>query len=760
MNQPKIFLHGSYIGTTGYNQHTRDFVRHLSDLTDIKVRNFTIGKTWNGMSDTPHSNEPYFNETDEKVLYEQVLWNSDRSRSNHKIYQNKSKEFAPDVNIVLCETNHHLFYDNYNGPRIAYNVWESTLQPPQYFERLKYFDEFWVPSKWQKECTIKQGYTEDKIKVVPEGVDVHTFYPEDAEHEMTNDGRFKFFLAGRWDYRKSTKEVIESFLKTFDKDEEVDLIVSIDNPFSNDGLNTTEERLEHYGFTDDRIKVLHFPPREDYIKLLKSSDVFLSCARSEGWNLPLIESMACGTPSIYSNCSGQLEFAEGKGLPVNISHELPVSASTYNHFNDNVGNYYEPDFNHLSEVMRDAYENYTVHKDKALKDSEDIRKNFSWENVAKIGLDTVNDFINRSPWLNRPIEENKINVSYIDGPKVEVFGGVDMNYKIEFIDADKDEVVHTTNITNGMWTTCNRKYFTNWIIKINDEIYDKFDLTGKRVLISIDSKSIGDTVAWSPYAVEFAKKKNCKVILSTFHNHWFKNNPNYKDIEFLNPGSSTNCYSSYKIGWFRDENGGWEKFDMYPNQVNIIPLQKTATDILGLEFEEVNHGVELEIGDRLHENDYIVFAPQATAGCKEWVYDSWIELSKMIKSKGYDIVILTSNPYFIEGTTNIFGESWNVVANYLKYAKFTIGLGSGISWFNWSLNKFTYMINGFAEDGHEFTSNVKRITNDICIKCWNDPVHTFDAGDWDWCPVYKGTKRQHICQKSITPIQVFNQLEL
>ena len=37
-------------------------------------------------------------------------------------------------------------------------------------------------------------------------------------------------------------------------------------------------------------------------------------------------------------------------------------------------------------------------------------------------------------------------------------------------------------------------------------------------------------------------------------------------------------------------------------------------------------------------------------------------------------------------------------------------------------------------------------------------VFVFDGGDWDWCPVYKGTKKQHICQRSITPLQVFQQL--
>ena len=147
----------------------------------------------------------------------------------------------PDVNIVLCETNHHIFYDNYIGPKIAFNVWESTLQPQGYFNKLLEFDELWVPSKWQKDCTVAQGYPEDKIKVVPEGVDVHTFYPDNTvTHPLTKD-KFTFFVAGRWDYRKSIKEIIETFIKTFNNNEPVELIISVDNPFSNDGLKTTEE---------------------------------------------------------------------------------------------------------------------------------------------------------------------------------------------------------------------------------------------------------------------------------------------------------------------------------------------------------------------------------------------------------------------------------------------------------------------------------------------------------------------------------------
>ena len=756
----KIYGHGSYIGNTGYNQHTRDFFRHLSEHAQIKFRNFTIGNSWVGMNEEPHNNEPYFNEVDRNLLYEQILWNTDGTRGNHKMYQKSSKEFVPDVNIVLCETNHHLFYDEYLGPKIAYNVWESTLQPQQYFNKLKEFDEMWVPSKWQRDMTIAQGYAPERIKVVPEGVDVYTFFPEETSHELTSDGRFKFFLAGRWDYRKSIKEIIETFLKTFDKDEPVDLIVSVDNPFSNDGLKTTEERLEHYGFNDERIKVLHFPPREEYIRILKSCHAFVSCARAEGWNLPLIEAMACGTPSIYSHCSGQLEFAEGKGLPVKISHELPVSASSYNHFNDNVGNYYEPDFGDLGKQMWNVVTNYQHYKQKALEESEIIRKKFSWENVAEIGIETLHDFMERKSWLNKPFRENKINISYLDGPRVEILGDEKKDYYIEFINGDTGKVMHSSTISNNMWTACSKKYYIPWIIKINGQIADVFNLENKPVIISLESKALGDTISWAPYAVEFQKKHNCKVYLSTFKNEFFEGLESYKNIEFMKPGEQRNCYAVYRIGWFKKDNT-WKDFDRHPHQPNIIPLQQAATDILGLEFHELNLGINFKKGLRPQENKYVVFGPNATAGCKEWDYNSWVQLSKMIKELGYDVITLTHKPFHIDNVINVWGEPLDVVANFLYHAESFIGLGSGLSWFNWGLGQHTYMINGFARPEHEFTSNVVRIYNDnVCVFCWNDDTFVFDGGDWDWCPVYKGTKKQHICQRSITPLQVFQKLKI
>ena len=92
----------------------------------------------------------------------------------------------------------------------------------------------------------------------------------------------------------------------------------------------------------------------------------------------------------------------------------------------------------------------------------------------------------------------------------------------------------------------------------------------------------------------------------------------------------------------------------------------------------------------------------------------------------------------------------------MHHAEVFIGLGSGLSWVNWALNKHTIMINNFIPYGYEFTNNLTKIENHLVNNnIWSNPHYVFDAGDWDWDPEYQGTEKQHIAQKSITVKQVY-----
>ena len=338
----KIVAHTSFLGHTGYANHSREFFTRLNKHIQTKVRNFAH-----------YSDLSYLTKEQKNMIIHQQ-WAEAPWEVGKPHIEKKSDNI---LNIILNETNHYFFYDDYIHPTIAYNVWESTEQPNFFFEKLLEFDQLWVPTKWQKECTVKQGYPEEKIKVVPEGVDTNKFFPI----QKKKGKNFKFILVGRWDYRKSVTEIIQSFLSTFKNNENVELLLIIDNPFTKDKL-TTQERLDKFGFTDDKIKVSGFMEENEYIETLQNSDCLITCARAEGWNLPLIEAMACGVPVICSDYGAQLEFADKHANKVKIKdYRKPKEMFM---LEDCPGLWAEPDFDDLKKVIRYVFENYTECKNK------------------------------------------------------------------------------------------------------------------------------------------------------------------------------------------------------------------------------------------------------------------------------------------------------------------------------------------------------------------------------------------------------------
>lgn len=354
----RVIGHTSYLGHTGYNNHSRNFFRELSKLTEVHIRNYS------------HVDDMSYLTPKELSLLD-------------------SYDSAPgDINLVLNESHHHFFYDEYTSPKIAYNVWESTKQLPEYFNKILEYDQFWCPTECQRQWTIDQGYPADRVKVVPEGVNGKLFRPSDDKSILKKYGipedTFTFMIFGRWDYRKSVAEMIRSFNEEFKDIENVMLIISVDNPFAVDGMKTTEERLKHHGLESDKIKILHFPPREDYVKLMQAGNVFLSCSRSEGWNLPLMEAIACGTPSICSGWGPQLEFADGISHIVDtVELKAPEQVFMLGDSHD-LGVWSEPDFNQLKYVMRKRKISNEYDKSRAVKLSKYIRELYTWENAARI----------------------------------------------------------------------------------------------------------------------------------------------------------------------------------------------------------------------------------------------------------------------------------------------------------------------------------------------------------------------------------------
>ena len=355
--------------------------------------------------------------------------------------------------------------------------------------------------------------------------------------------------------------------------------------------------------------------------------------------------------------------------------------------------------------------------------------------------------------------ENKVIVSFDLIPKVEIEGPIKKDYLIELLDKDTNEIIHSSTIQNNMWTSANRRWYTNWVVKVNGEIKHEFNLTDKKVKISFESKSIGDTLACIPQVVEFQKRYNCKVYVASFHNEWFEGLEEYKNIKFLPPGEGGDFYSHYALGWFKT-NEQWDEGNYHLNKPNTIPLIQTATDMLGLPYKEINYGINISPGKRPIKDKYICIGPRSTAGLKEWPHHYWVILAQKLNDEGYKVINISWEGFNNPNIINKEKLNWQDTYNYLYHAELFIGLGSGLSWFNWTMGKHTLMINNFIPYGYEMTHNLTKIEDhSVCNGCWVDKRFMFDKGNWDWCPKHQDTLSQHICHKSIKPDKVLKKIQ-
>lgn len=356
-----------------------------------------------------------------------------------------------------------------------------------------------------------------------------------------------------------------------------------------------------------------------------------------------------------------------------------------------------------------------------------------------------------------------------DGAVVEILKNADYpddaKFDVRFFDGDKLE--YQTILRKGEFAKTNRKYVIPWNIEIyyNDSLVFeyKFDIKNRVVLISMESSALGDTLAWAPYVEDFQKKYNCIVYFSTFKNFLLENTSNFKNNskiklipKKLQEMEYQKCNFFYKIGCYEEAQG--------LNKVNWrqIPMQQIACDILNVDYSQKKINLlypELlqrldSYKNKIPKDKYIVIAPNSTMKAKLWNNpEAWSILIKLLKEHGYRIIQIGYEKCLKEGAENYVNTDLYYNLALIYNSELFIGLGSGLTWCSWCLDKNTVMISPFSDKFTEFEDEkTLRIENkSVCNSCFNNIQYEFNRG-WDWCPA----KKDFMCTKSLSPFKVYN----
>jgi glycosyltransferase involved in cell wall biosynthesis len=241
--------------------------------------------------------------------------------------------------------------------------------------------------------------------VAVQGVNHSKFY-FDRSCQRPDWAQDKFVVGsfGKFEYRKGQDVVIEAFKRFSEGKDDVVLAYNWYNlwpqsiqtmkasPYltkeAKDNLVTGRQSTNHidaalyYAGINQKAIALPFIPHSDvnYAAMYRVCNVTLFPNRKEaGTNLPLMESLACGVPTIAVSAHGHYE-------PMLAAHG--IRSEKYTHISDGVelGTYYEPNIDDCVDRLNWDY----THRTEPNSIYPDQTKRYTWEAMADQCLDSLN----------------------------------------------------------------------------------------------------------------------------------------------------------------------------------------------------------------------------------------------------------------------------------------------------------------------------------------------------------------------------------
>jgi autotransporter strand-loop-strand O-heptosyltransferase len=353
-------------------------------------------------------------------------------------------------------------------------------------------------------------------------------------------------------------------------------------------------------------------------------------------------------------------------------------------------------------------------------------------------------------------------------------------WRVRLRDLDTGNILFQSE-NQGAFVNSSKRFYVRFGIEVWDlpasggEIQvmsQDYDVRGRSVLIQFPIGTLGDILAWFPYAARFAEVHQCQVtcamsglIIPILKDAY----PNLRFVtheEAVERKLAEAAYATYCLGLFFDD----AACVFQPTDFRHVGLHRTAGYILGVDPSEEAPRLALPDESRPIEEPYICIAVQSSTQAKYWNNPhGWRAVVAFLKSRGFRVICIDQKA--AHGT----GLVWNHIPNgaedetgdrplaerarWLRHASAFVGLSSGLAWLAWAARTPVVMISGFTHPTNEFTTPYRIINWHACNSCWNDVRVRFDHKDFFWCPRHVGTERQFECTRLITAEQVIAVLE-
>ena len=218
---------------------------------------------------------------------------------------------------------------------------------------------FLVPSRWAAVAFARFGVPDERVHVVPHGVDPQVLFPDEQSRARSRQAlgigdAFVFMSIGAMTWNKGIDVLLRAFAEVVASASDVRLMLKGADALYGSGDLLRAALAELPGGAREAVarRLIYNGntlSARAMASVLRAADCYVSPYRAEAFNMPVLEAAACGVPLICTAGGPTDEFTDPSSALRIDSRVIRVALG-----DGGTGDCLEPDVGHLASLMREA----------------------------------------------------------------------------------------------------------------------------------------------------------------------------------------------------------------------------------------------------------------------------------------------------------------------------------------------------------------------------------------------------------------------